>query len=252
MLQKSGFASIEQLAEVSVLKDLQISDLIALQPYGVLHLYQKEEVVMYEGDRLPLQLYALLQGRLRLTRISTSGKETLLRTLLPREIFAAPALVGDAIAPATVTAMVESQILTIEREALLQQIRNTPEVAFRILEVYNQRLQQMHQTIHDLVSEQAVVRLARLLQHYATQFGTVRSVQGEQLNPKFSHHQVARSIGITYEECVRLFSQLKGVVSYQRGGKITVLDWKTLNSIADGIIDLKALALGRTANPPSR
>ena len=248
MVQKSMFASADQLAEVSVLKDLQIPDLLTLQPYAVLHFYQKGEIVMLEGERLSPRLYALLQGELRLTRIGTSGKETLFRTLLPHEIFAAPALVGDAIAPATVTAITKSQVLTIEREALLQQIRNTPEIAFRILEVYNQRLQRMHQTIHDLVSEQAVVRLVHLLQHHAIQFGTVHTSQGEQLNLKFSHHQIARSIGITYEECVRLFSQLKGVVSYQRGGKVAILDWETLGSIADGVIKLKDLALNRGAD----
>lgn len=240
MVQKFRFVSIEQLMGVLVLRDLQVCDLIALQPYTVLYTYQKKEVVMFEGDRLLPQLYALLQGTLRLTRVGTSGKETILRTLLPGEIFAAPALVGDAIAPATVTAMMESQVLTIQREALFQQIRNTPEVAFRILEVYNQRLQRMHQTIHDLVSERAVVRLVHLLQYNATQFGTVRGLQGEQLNLKLSHHQIARSIGVTYEECVRLFSQLKEVISYQHGGKITVLDWKALGAIADGIIDSRA------------
>ena len=116
MVQKFRFASIEQLAEVSVLKDLQTFDLIALQSHTVLHLYQKEEVVIFERDHLPLQLYALLQGRLRLTRIGTSGKETLLRVVLPHEIFAAPALVGDAIAPATVTAMMEFQVLSLQVE----------------------------------------------------------------------------------------------------------------------------------------
>lgn len=240
MVQKFRFVSIEQLMSVLVLKDLQAGDLITLQPHAVLHIYQKEEVVMFEGDRLLPQLYSLLQGTLRLTRVGTSGKETLLRTLLPGEIFAAPALVGNAIAPATVTAMSESQVLTIQREALFQQIRNTPEVAFRILEVYNQRLQRMHQTIHDLISERAVVRLVHLLQHNAAQYGTVRGLQGEQLESKLSHHQIARSIGITYEECVRLFSQLKGVVSYGRGGKITVLDWEALDVIADGTINSRA------------
>jgi CRP/FNR family transcriptional regulator, cyclic AMP receptor protein len=191
------------------------------------------------------QLYTLIQGTLRLTRIGTSGKETLLRTLLPNEIFAAPALFGDAIAPATVMATIESQVLTIDRAALLQQIRQTPELAFRILEIYNQRLQQMHQTIHALVSESAIVRLANLLQRHVTESGTVRVVQGEQLNLKLSHYQIARSIGISYEEYVRLLSQIKTVVSYQRGGKIVVLELESLDAIADGTIDLKTLVRDR-------
>jgi CRP/FNR family transcriptional regulator, cyclic AMP receptor protein len=245
MVQKSMFVSVDRLAEVSVLADVPIPDLLTLQPYAVLHHYQPGEIVMLEGDRLSPQLYALLQGELLLTRVGTSGKETLFRTLLPGEIFAAPALVGDAISPATVTAMAESQVLTIEREALLDRIRHTPEIALRILEVYNRRLQQMHQTIHDLVSERAVVRLIHLLQHQAIQFGTVETLEGAQLNLKLSHHQIARSIGITYEECVRLFGQLKGVISYQRGGKIAILDRKTLDALANGTIDLKDLALMR-------
>ncbi|NJM68291.1 MAG: winged helix-turn-helix domain-containing protein, partial [Acaryochloris sp. RU_4_1] len=41
---------------------------------------------------------------------------------------------------------------------------------------------------------------------------------------QYPYYQIARSIGITYEECVRLFKQLQEVVSYRRGGKITILD----------------------------
>lgn len=240
MVQPFRVVSIKQLAAVPVLRDLQIADLITLQPNAIVHTYQAEEVVMWEGDPLPTQLYVLLQGTLQLTRMGTLGKETLLRTLLPGEIFAAPALVGDAVAPATVMATTESQVLTIRRKDLFQQIQNHPEIAFRILEIYNQRLQRMHQTIHDLISERAGVRLVHFLQHHAHQFGTVRKSQGEQLRLQLSHYQIARSIGITYEECVRLFSQLKGIVSYQRGGNITILDWNTLDAIAAGAIELKS------------
>jgi CRP/FNR family transcriptional regulator, cyclic AMP receptor protein len=226
--------SFEQLKEILLLRDLSDSDITTLQPCTAIHLYQKGGIVMLEGDKLPAKLHILMQGMLQLTRIGTSGKETLLRTLSANEIFAAPALFGDEIAPATVTAIIESQVLTIERSALLERIKHTPEVAFRILEVYNQRLQQMHQTIHDLVSERAIVRLARFLQAHLNS-------DSEELNIKLSHHQIARSIGITYEECVRLFSQLKSVVSYQRGGKITILNLEMLTKIANGLVDLKFL-----------
>jgi CRP/FNR family transcriptional regulator, cyclic AMP receptor protein len=251
MVEKSQFASIEQLARITVFQDLPTADLVILQPHTLLHPYQKAAVVMLEGDRLLSQLYILLEGELQLTRIGTSGKETLLRNLFPSEIFAAPALVGDGIAPTTVIASIESLVLTVKRSALLEQIRQTPEVALRILEVYNQRLQKMHRTMHDLVSERAIVRLAHLIQDRATEFGTISDRQGDRLKIDFSHHQTARTIGISYAECVRLFSQLKSVVSYQRGGKTTILDWDILNSIADGKTDLKTLAIRCNTIVPS-
>jgi CRP/FNR family transcriptional regulator, cyclic AMP receptor protein len=231
---KSQSVGIEQLVTIPIFRDVPNSTLIYLQSHTNLHLYRQEETIALEGDRLLPKLYILLQGSLRLTRIGTTGKETLLRMLGTGEIFAAPALFGEAISPATITAMLDSQVLTVEREALLDSIRQTPEIAIRILEVYNQRLQQMHQTIHDLISERAIVRLVRLLQYQAAQLGTVVNEKGEQLNLKLSHHQIASSIGITYEECVRLFAQLKDAILYHRGGIITVLDWEMLREIANG------------------
>ncbi|MGI0493290.1 Crp/Fnr family transcriptional regulator [Alkalinema pantanalense CENA528] len=233
MAQGFKIASIQQLAELAIFEGLSHAGLEALQPHTLLHSYAANEIVMMEGDRLLPRLYGLVQGALRLTRVGTSGKETILRTLLPGETFAAPALVGDGMAPATVTATTDSQVLTIEREALFEQIRNTPEIAFRMLEVYNQRLQQMHQTIHDLISERAIVRLARLLQQ---NLDSEQRLKGEttSLTFRLSHHHIARSIGITYEESVRLLRQMQDVVAYRRGGVITVLDREALNTIAEG------------------
>ena len=67
--------------------------------------YQADEVVFYEGEVLPAGLHVLLSGRLRMTKIAASGKETILRILPAGELFAAPALCGDGIAPATVAAI---------------------------------------------------------------------------------------------------------------------------------------------------
>ncbi|OUC14344.1 MAG: hypothetical protein B0A82_12725 [Alkalinema sp. CACIAM 70d] len=233
MAQGSQVACIQQLVNIPIFHGVSPTDLVGLQSHALLYSYAIDEIVMMEGDRLLPRLYVLVQGTLRLTRVGTSGKETILRVLLPGENFAAPALVGDGLAPATVTAMTDSQVLTIEREALFQQIRNQPEIAFRMLEVYNQRLQQMHQTIHDLISERAIVRLARLLQQSLL---SEQKLKGEMpsLTFRLSHHHIARSIGITYEESVRLLRQMQDVVAYRRGGVITVLDREALNAIAEG------------------
>ncbi len=50
--------------------------------------------------------------------------------------------------------------------------------------------------------------------------------------PELPYYQIARSIGITYEEFARLFKQLKGILVYQRGGKIIVRDWQKLIAVA--------------------
>lgn len=227
-----GCSSLTQLQQISIFQDLAASQLESLIPYSYLRQYQKNEIVMQEGDRLPSYLYILSVGRLQIKKIATTGKETILRVLPAGEIFAAPAIFGNGIAPATVMAELESEVVTIQREALLTTISQQPEVALRILEVFNQRLQWLHNTVHGLISERAIVRLVRLIRYYAHQYGTQTTAKGEMLTFKLPYQQMARSVGISYEECVRLVARLKPAISYRRGGTIVVQDWQALNAIA--------------------
>ena len=55
--------------------------------------------------------------------------------------------------------------------------------------------------------------------------------EGKLLNVSLTYEQIANSIGISYEECARLFKQLKGVVSYRRGGKIIIKDRQKLTNL---------------------
>lgn len=249
-------ATVEQLASISVFLQLQPEQLESLQPHTNVQIYQTGEIVSHEGDRLPPRLYALVSGLLRVSKTATSGKETILRTLTSGDIFAAPALFGNGIAPATVTAELEAQVLTVDREALLEVIRATPEIALKMMAVFNQRLQQLHEMVHGLVSERAIVRLARFIEYSAGKLDTPIEGQEFCLRSQLSYYEIARTIGITYEECVRLFKQLNSVIAYSRGGKITVLDWKGLEAIAHGLEELEAIAptrkTGKTAALNSR
>jgi CRP/FNR family transcriptional regulator, cyclic AMP receptor protein len=227
-------ATVEQLAEIGIFASLNRTELERLQSNTEIRAYRQGEIVMYEGDRIPEKLYTLLSGSLRVAKTAAAGKETILRTLSQGDIFAAPALLGNAIAPATVTAESDVQVLTINREVLLAAIGENPEIALRILTVFNQRLQLLHETVHGLVSERAIVRLARFIHYFCIEQGTKIVENSICLEKRFPYYQIARSIGITYEECVRLFKKIQPIVSYSRGGKITVLDWEKLEAIASG------------------
>ncbi|MEG4962404.1 MULTISPECIES: Crp/Fnr family transcriptional regulator [unclassified Microcoleus] len=227
-------ATVEQLAEIGIFASLNRTELERLQEHTAIRTYRQGEVVMYEGDRIPEKLYTLFSGSLQVAKTAAAGKETILRTLFQGDIFAAPALLGNGIAPATVTAETDVQVLTTEREVLLAAIQENPEIALRILTVFNQRLQQLHETVHGLVSERAIVRLARFIHYFCLEQSTKINDNNVFLEKRFPYYQIARSIGITYEECVRLFKKLKLVLSYSRGGKIAVLDWKKLEAIASG------------------
>ncbi|QDL10342.1 Crp/Fnr family transcriptional regulator [Brasilonema octagenarum UFV-E1] len=225
-------ASIEQISQIAVFVGLEPSDKLSLQPHTQVRRYLKGEIILHEGDALPDVLFALVSGSIQMTKTAGTGKETILRTLCAGEIFAAPALLGNGIAPATVTALSDCEILTVQRDALLKAIQENPDIALRMLMVFNSRIQQLHETVHGLVSERAIVRLARIIQYFAEHDGTESTPQGEVLKIQLPYYRIARSIGITYEECVRFMKSLKSVIAYSRGGKITILDAKKLEEVA--------------------
>jgi CRP-like cAMP-binding protein len=228
-------ATVEQLASIAVFAQLQPEQLTSLQPHSAVQHYQTGEVVMHEGNLLSARLYALVNGLLRVSKTASSGKETILRTLSNGDIFAAPALFGNGIAPATVTAESQAQVLMLDRDALLTAIQAQPEIALKMMAVFNQRIQQLHEMVHGLVSERAIVRLARFIQRASAEPPTVICGGAICLRQPLSYYEIARSIGITYEECVRLFKQLQSIVSYCRGGRITITDWQGLDAIAQGM-----------------
>jgi len=223
---------IAQLQEISLFAGLVPTVLEQLAQHSRLKSYATNEVVFHEGDDLPTCLHVLLSGRLCIARIAASGKETILRILPAGEIFAAPAIFGNGKAPATATAIEPVAVLTIERQALLAGFSQTPELALHLLGVFNQRLQQLHNQVHGLVSERAIVRLTHYLEYAAERAGTDPVADGEQLRSRLTHYQIARSIGITYEECVRLFKTLHPVVTYQRGGIIIIRDRQQLSAVS--------------------
>ncbi|NJM72330.1 MAG: Crp/Fnr family transcriptional regulator [Scytonema sp. RU_4_4] len=226
-------ATVEQLAQIFIFSGLETEQLEQLLAHTQVRHYLRDEIILHEGSEVPVKLHAILHGTLQIKKTAATGKETILRILPVGEIFAAPALFGNGIAPATVVAQQDCQILTVERKALLEAIGQTPELALRIIAVLNQRLQLLHNTIHGLVSERAIVRLARLIQYTMLQYGTESSSTGQTLKMNLPHYQISRTIGITYEECARLISSLKSVMIYKRG-KITIVNPKALDEIASG------------------
>ncbi len=197
----------EQLRQISIFRELNPEQLLQLHPQTMVQYYSQGEIILHESNRLPAKLFAVFSGVIQIKKTAPTGKETILRTLPAGEIFAAPALFGDGIAPAAVVADRDCEILTIDRSALLVLIQQTPDVAFRMIALLNDRIQKLYSMVHGLVSERAIVRLAQYIQLSISESSVEITPEGTYLRSRLSYYQIARSIGITYEKCVLLFKE---------------------------------------------
>ena len=225
-------ATVEQLQQLGILQFLSEENLQQLQPHAEIRQFQKNEMVMIEGDSLPACLFALLEGKLQIQKTADTGKETVMRVIRAGQIFAAPAMFGNQIAPATAIAQEAATVVKIDKTAILDAIGTNPEIALRILETFNQRLQHLHETVHGLISERAIARLARLILYHGKEYGTTSKTEGDLINVQLSYYQMARMIGITYEECIRLIKKMSQAITYHRGGTLIIHNWQSLESFA--------------------
>ena len=225
-------ATASQLEQISLFQAISADWLDFLAPYTEICHYREAEIIVHEGEIFAPRLHVVFSGRVLVKKLSVSGKETVLRQLSSGEMFAAPALFGDQVSPATVLTLEPSAVLFVQKAALFEAIRATPRVALQILNCFSQRVQAMDKTIHGLVSECAIVRLIRLIQYMAEHRGVETTTSGVQLKTRLPYQQMARMVGISYEECIRLVNkEIKPAIDYARGGVITIRDTAMLNSI---------------------
>lgn len=221
----------EILSQIPMFADLDENNLVAIGALARVRTYERGECVFREGEAQPPYFHVLLTGSLQILKCSLSGKETAIRLIGPGEPFGWASLLDTGVAPASARAMTPVRVLKIPRDELMTMLAGHPKVGMRLLATLAERLRDVHEQLHAVVSERARTRLARLIQRYHRR-------EGDILQTLLPHQVLARMAGITYEESVRIIGEWTNgsspLLQYGRGGKIVVLDAEGLGILAEG------------------
>lgn len=181
---------------------------------------------------MPPFFHALTSGTLQILKRAYSGKETSIRLVEAGEIFAWAALLDGKPAPATALAMTRSCVLLLPQQATMALMTREPTLALRLLVTLAERLRELHEQFHDVVSERARTRIARLILRH-------RPPEGLREDLQLPHQVLSRMAGIAYEECVRIIGEWthgpRPLLAYRRGGRMTILEPVLLEQIAEGL-----------------
>ncbi len=108
-------------------------------------------------------LYFLKRGRVRLYRLTSSGKKVILTELRSATAFGSMAMLGQGMDSDFAEAVDESLICTVNRQALERLLRRRPDVALRLLDLMGRRLWELEQRIEEMATLTAEQRLAAIL-----------------------------------------------------------------------------------------
>lgn len=124
--------------------------------------YKKGEIIYRQGDASD-SLYIIHCGKVRIYRLSESGKEQILRILNPGDFTGELALFKEGTHEAYAEAMVDTSICLINRNDLQQFLMKYPSISLRILSEFSKRLEQSEKQTARFATENVETRIALFL-----------------------------------------------------------------------------------------
>jgi CRP/FNR family transcriptional regulator len=150
------------LKSVSYFSKMDEAALSLVAQAAICHSYEAGQVILLEGEPCA-GLYLVGSGWLKAVKIGIDGREQVLHTLGPGEVFNALGVFTDAPNQATVIALEASQIWIVRREVLLSMIDDQPALARQVIKDLAGRVMHLARMVEDLSLRSVEARLARLL-----------------------------------------------------------------------------------------
>jgi CRP/FNR family cyclic AMP-dependent transcriptional regulator len=158
---------------------------------------RRGEVLFREGDSGD-KLYIVTDGKVKLGRTSSDGRENLLAILGPGQMFGELSLFDPGPRSATVTAVTDTSFLSLSHEDLLRWLDGRPAVARGLLAQLAGRLRRTNEVVADLVFSDVPGRVAKALLDLADRFGRTAD-DGVHVHHDLTQEELAQLVGASRE-----------------------------------------------------
>jgi len=217
---------IKQLNGIPLFAGLTRVQYEALARIGIRRTCKKSERIFSEGDD-GAGFFVVLAGRVKISKVSTDGKEQILHLFGPGEPFGEVSVFTGMGFPADATTAVASTLLFFPRTAFVNLIRSDPALALNMLAQLSLRLRHFAGLIEDLSLKEVPGRLAKYLLYLSAKDGD----GGVELD--VSKGQLAALLGTIPETLSRILAKLnrQGLIRSQ-GAMIHICDRRGLEEVA--------------------
>ncbi|MGO8879564.1 MAG: Crp/Fnr family transcriptional regulator [Desulfomonilaceae bacterium] len=218
--------SLEQIPLFEGLPQNQMSDLASI---ALEKTYKKGTTIFSEGDPGD-GFYVVKEGRIKIFKISSEGKEQILHVFGSGEPFGeAPVFEGRRF-PAHAETLMDTVCIFFPRKSFTDLISKNPSLAMNMLGVLSRRLRRFAALVEDLSLKEVPGRLAAYLL-YLSETESNRS----ELSLDMAKGQLAGMLGTIPETLSRILGKMvkQGHIQVV-GPKIKLIDLKGLHELADG------------------
>ena len=216
---------IELLQSVSIFWDLDKDDLGHIANKMVAKHFENGNYIFLE-DSEGEQCFFVLEGSVKVTRLSKDGREVILAMLNEGDFFGEMSLLDGESRSANVIALEKTKVLTLDRNDFVEVVNDYPQIAVQLLKELARRLRKSDRQIASLSLSDAEKRIALCIIRFADEQGVIQN--GKVSIPKTPIQQdIANMAGTSRETVSRALGLLEKEDLIERNGReLMILDYK--------------------------
>lgn len=178
--------------------------------------YRNKQVVFSQGDAADAVFY-IQSGKVKLTVVSTRGKEAVIGVLERGSFFGEGCLAGQPLRMSTASAIQPSSIIRVGRSTMVRVLHREPDFAELFTAYLLSRNVRIEEDLVDQLFNSAEKRLARILLLLA-HFGKESRPEG--VIPEVSQETLAAMVGTTRSRVSHFMNRFRkmGFIDYNGGG----------------------------------
>jgi CRP/FNR family cyclic AMP-dependent transcriptional regulator len=169
--------------------------------------------IFSQGDSADA-IYFVQTGRVKLSVVSSAGKEAVLAILGPHGFFGEGALVGQSLRVSTATAVEPATLFQVERRAMLRALHDQAELSEKFMAFLLARNIDLEEDLCDQLFNHSEKRLARVLLKLARL--REYEVVPDTTIPTLSHETLAEMVGTTRSRISHFMNKFRkmGLIEY--------------------------------------
>ena len=222
------------LKDLSVFSLLNGDEIQSICQNGYLKEYRRGEIIFFENDS-EKKLYLLVDGQVKLSMLSSEGREKVMTILQAGDIFGEISLFDHDPHPLTAEVLEKARLMILDWNDLEEIIMEQPRLALKIIEALSKKTRLLTSQVRDLVFHDAKGRLANLLIRFANDFGQDVE-EGTMIEIILTHQEIANLLGVSRVTVTKTLNKLidEGIIKIKER-KIYILDDEKLNELVKDI-----------------
>lgn len=220
---------IEYLRKVPFFTQLSDEQLNQVNKIAKKRLYKRGAIVIVEGSKGEY-IYIVKTGKVKIYKTSEDGREIILDIKSSGDAFAEVTLFSDALNPATVKTIDDTEIICIKNSQIEGLILENPDIALGIIKLLNRRLLEAQRKIKSMALNDTYVRTAQTLLKLSEKYGQNKDGVID-LDINITREELASLVGTSRETVSRALSQFsKEEAITIKGRKISINDTDKLRA----------------------